>query len=33
VDMKVLGESIRSNHELRQESIRSEVAEDVRRRK
>jgi DNA-binding response OmpR family regulator len=33
VDMKVLGESIRSNHELRVESMRSELAEDVRRRK
>jgi len=33
VDMKVLGESIRSNYELRQESVRLELAEDDRRRK
>jgi DNA-binding response OmpR family regulator len=33
VDMKVLGESIRSSHELRLESIRSEEAEDHRRRR
>ena len=33
VDMKVLGDSIRSSYELRQESMRSELAEDVRRRK
>ena len=33
VDMKVLGETIRTNHELRQESMRLELAEDVRRRK
>jgi DNA-binding response OmpR family regulator len=33
VDMKVLGESIRSHHELRLESLRSELAEDVRRRR
>jgi hypothetical protein len=31
--MKALGESIRSNYELRQESIRSESAEDDRRRR
>jgi two-component system alkaline phosphatase synthesis response regulator PhoP len=33
VDMKMLGESIRSNYELRLESMRSEVVEDDRRRK
>jgi DNA-binding response OmpR family regulator len=33
VDMKMLGDSIRSSFELRQESMRSELAEDVRRRK
>ena len=33
VDMKVLGESIRSNYELRLESIKSELAEDNHRRK
>lgn len=33
VDMKVLGKTIRSSHELRLESMRSELAEDVRRRK
>jgi two-component system, OmpR family, alkaline phosphatase synthesis response regulator PhoP len=33
VDMKVLGESIRSSYELRQESIRSESEEGERRRK
>jgi len=33
VDMKMLGESIRSNFELRQETMRSELAEDIRRRK
>jgi len=33
VDMKVLGESIRSNYELRMESIKSELAEDERRRR
>lgn len=33
VDMKVLGNSIRSSFELRQESMRSELAEDIRRRK
>jgi two-component system, OmpR family, alkaline phosphatase synthesis response regulator PhoP len=33
VDMKVLGESIRSSYELRQESIRSETEEGERRRK
>jgi DNA-binding response OmpR family regulator len=33
VDMKVLGESIRSNYELRMETIRSELAEDDRRRR
>jgi DNA-binding response OmpR family regulator len=33
VDMKALGESIRSSYDLRQESIRSELAEDDRRRK
>lgn len=33
VDMKVLGESIRANYELRQESLRSETAEEPRRRK
>jgi DNA-binding response OmpR family regulator len=33
VDMKVLGESIRANYEMRLETIRSEVAEDDRRRK
>jgi DNA-binding response OmpR family regulator len=33
VDMKVLGESIRSSYEMRQESIRAELAEDDRRRK
>jgi DNA-binding response OmpR family regulator len=32
VDMKVLGESIRSNYELRQESMRAELAEEERRR-
>jgi hypothetical protein len=31
--MKVLGESIRSSYEMRQESIRAELAEDDRRRK
>ncbi|HWD92508.1 MAG TPA: response regulator [Verrucomicrobiae bacterium] len=33
VDMKVLGESIRSNYEMRLETIRSELAEDDRRKK
>ena len=33
VDMKELGESIRSNYQLRQESIRLELSEDDRRRK
>jgi DNA-binding response OmpR family regulator len=33
VDIKVLGESIRSSYELRQESIRSESEEGERRRK
>jgi|SRR5882724_4465858 len=33
VDMKVLGESIRSNYELRLESIKLELAEDERRRR
>jgi DNA-binding response OmpR family regulator len=33
VDMKVLGESIRSNYELRQESIKLELEEDNHRRK
>jgi DNA-binding response OmpR family regulator len=33
VDMKLLGETIRANHELRLETIRSELAEDERRRK
>lgn len=33
VDMKVLGESIRSNYEFRLESIRVELAEETRRRK
>jgi len=33
VDMKVLGETIRSSHEMRLESVRSALAEDVRRRK
>ena len=33
VDMKALGESIRSNYEIRLESMRAEVAEDTRRRK
>jgi DNA-binding response OmpR family regulator len=33
VDMKVLGDSIRSNYELHLESMRSEETEDTRRRK
>jgi len=33
VDMKVLGETIRSSHEMRLESVRSALAEDVRGRK
>jgi DNA-binding response OmpR family regulator len=33
VDMKVLGESIRTNYALRQESMKAELAEDDRRRK
>jgi DNA-binding response OmpR family regulator len=33
VDMKLLGASIRSSYDQRQESIRSDLAEDVRRRK
>jgi DNA-binding response OmpR family regulator len=33
VDMKVLGESIRSNYEMRLESIRLELGEEDRRRK
>ncbi len=33
VDMKVLGETIRTNYEMRQESMRAELAEDTRRRK
>ena len=33
VDMKVLGETIRSNYELRLESIKLELAEDERRRR
>jgi DNA-binding response OmpR family regulator len=33
VDMKALGESIRSNYETRLESLRSEVAEDTTRRR
>ena len=31
VDMKMLGESIRSNYELRQESMKAELAEEGRR--
>jgi DNA-binding response OmpR family regulator len=33
VDMKVLGDTIRSSYELRQESMKSELAEGERRRK
>ena len=33
VDMKALGESIRTSHELRLESMRNEVAEEPRRRR
>jgi DNA-binding response OmpR family regulator len=33
VDMKVLGDSIRSSYELRLESMKSEVAEEDRRRR
>ena len=33
VDMRVLGETIRTNYEMRQESMRAELAEDTRRRK
>ena len=33
VDMKTLGDSIRTNYELRQESMRLEVVEEDRRRK
>src|SRR5579862_4530387 len=33
VDMKVLGESIRSSYEMRLESMKSELAEDDRRQK
>ncbi|HEX4264238.1 MAG TPA: response regulator [Verrucomicrobiae bacterium] len=33
VDMKVLGESIRSNYQMRLDSIRLELSEDDRRRK
>jgi DNA-binding response OmpR family regulator len=33
VDTKILGETIRSSHELRLESMRSELTENIRRRK
>ena len=33
VDMKTLGETVRSSHEMRQELMRAELADDIRRRK